>query len=143
MPHQLQCLVHLTVGDQDDKGRLLKLYRESLLQCVIKHAVTGGVREITKDHGVSLGERGRFARTPPVDAACGQNDKGHRHGTQDPKFLSEASRGRDYGAVLPRFGFFYGHFLNRTAVHDHIAVAFRDLRHLLREAVPLPGTVTM
>ena len=54
--HQLQSLVHLALGNQVEKGRLLKLYRESLLQRVVENRIAGGVGEIGEDNGVLVGQ---------------------------------------------------------------------------------------
>jgi hypothetical protein len=46
------------LGNQGEKGRLLKLHRETLLQRVVKYAVTGLVDEIGEDDGVFICQAG-------------------------------------------------------------------------------------
>src|ERR1035438_7998200 len=80
-PHQLQCIGYLELRNQVEKGRLLKLYRQSLLQRFVENAVAGGVGEIREDDGVFLRQRGSLARAP-VETAGNRGDKHDRHGCQ-------------------------------------------------------------
>ena len=74
--HQLQCLIHLALGKQVEKGRLLKLYRESLLQRVVKYRVAGLVVEIGENNGVFVGQAGRgLARAEVQRSANGCSDE--------------------------------------------------------------------
>ena len=73
--HQLQGLVHLALGNQVEKGRLLKLYRESLLQRVVEDRVAGRVVEVGEHDGVFVGELAeRSAREAASDQGDGDND---------------------------------------------------------------------
>jgi TolB-like protein/tRNA A-37 threonylcarbamoyl transferase component Bud32 len=73
---------HLKLGNQGEKGRLLKLHREPLLQRVVKYAVTGLVVEIGEDDRVFVGQDGRTVSEIPEAYDC--EHRGGRARGNDP-----------------------------------------------------------
>ena len=82
--HQLQCLVHLALGNQVEKGRLLKLYRESLLQRVVEDRVAGLVVKVGEDDGVFVGELGWHDASASTVTASSDNTTTSRSAARQP-----------------------------------------------------------
>ena len=53
-----------------EKGRLLKLYRESLLQRVVEYRIARLVVEIGEDNGVLIGQAGRALPRAEIEHCC-------------------------------------------------------------------------
>ena len=59
LAHQTQHLLNTLLGDEAEKWRLLKLYRQSLAKRPVKHRVAGRVVEIGEDNRVLVRESWR------------------------------------------------------------------------------------
>ena len=77
-PISFKRLVHLAVGNQVEKGGLLQLHRESLLQRVVEYAVAGLVVEIGEDNRVLHSE---FWCAVKIEVSCDE-ERQHRRGSQ-------------------------------------------------------------
>jgi hypothetical protein len=84
-PHQLQRLTYLAVRYQGEKGRLVKLKGESLLQRAVKDAVTGLIVEVGDDDRVLVGKAGRgVARAELQRSPDGRSHKEHGCRNKNP-----------------------------------------------------------
>ena len=98
--HQLQCLIYPALGNQGEKGRLLKLYRESLLQRVVEYRIARLVVEIGKNDGVLVGQAlALLVRAIVKPARYKQGDK--QDGNRNLPNLSNPSRRSFWHAAVP------------------------------------------
>ena len=99
--HQLQCLVHLVLGSQIQKWRLLKLYRQTLLQRVVEYAIACRVGEIGKDNGVFVGQWLGSMRA--IVKTTGDEQR-NRKAKREPQSANVVSSDETGTSLRPRLG---------------------------------------
>src|SRR4029077_13423681 len=87
--HELQCLLYLLLRHNVQKGRLLQIDGEGLLECSVKDGIAGGVGEIREQNRVLLRD-GVTARRAEVEGTC--DDQQHERGEGDENFPHRAAR---------------------------------------------------
>ena len=93
LSHKSQRLLDLSVRNQAEERRLLKLHGQSLAQRVVIHRVTGLVIEIREDNRVSVGQCRGMAK---VDVSC-DRERQHRGGSRKNHLPARDDRGGEWG----------------------------------------------